>query len=99
MSHRPINEKRSRRVRRAIERKSLPAFVRPERWLRTHGYAQTAGEARKLILDGRLKINANKVGFAEVKVEDADGNRSTQKVVVDIPAEQFDPRAVTVVPA
>lgn len=99
MAKRPINEKRARRFRKALARRQLPAFVCPEHWLVTHGYAKSNREARELILAGRMKVNANKVGFAEVEVEDAEGNHTKKKFVVDIPTNSFDARAVTVVPA
>lgn len=97
MSKRPINLKRAARARKAIERSRLPAFVRPERWLMSRGYASTVGEARKIIRDERLRIDSHKVGFADVQVEAADGTLRESRIIEDIPAD--DAKRLTVVAA
>lgn len=79
MSHRPINEKRAARMRKAMTRKPLPAYVDLVKWLRSRGHAQTGGAARDLILAGRLMSDSHKVGItteprlnAVGKVEDVE---------------------------
>jgi hypothetical protein len=63
VSKRPIIEKKANRVRKAVSRKQLPAYVDLFRWLKLHGYAQTSGECRKLILDKRLKSDSHTIGL------------------------------------
>lgn len=98
MAKRPINVKAANRVRKAF-RTPLEGYINPVRWLRDRGHAQTAGEARKIILAKRLKINSHPVGLAEAVVEEADGTRVKQTFVVDIPVKEFHSGVPTVVPA
>lgn len=62
MAKRPIQTKQLNRLRKALRRK-LPRWIDPVDWLRTRGYAGTAGEARRMILDGRLKSESHTVGL------------------------------------
>lgn len=65
MSKRPIQDKKLRRLKKAL-RPSTPSFINLIEWLRDRGYAQTAGEARKLLLDGKVKVESHTVGRVEV---------------------------------
>lgn len=62
MSARSINTKRANRVRKAM-RSSLPTYVDLVHWLQLHGYADTAGGARKIILAGRVRSESHKLGI------------------------------------
>lgn len=90
MSRRPISEKRAARMRKAIARKSLPAFIDPVRWLMVRGHAKTAGAARDLILAGRLKSESHTVGVITVPRRQVDGEVRDQKVVARVPVAQRD---------
>lgn len=76
--------KRARRMRRAIERKPLPAFIDPVWWLVTRGHAKSSREARDLILAGRLKSESHTVGIAtEPRLQN--GEVRETKVVARVP--------------
>jgi hypothetical protein len=68
MSSRPILKKKAARVRKAL-RKELPAYVDLFRWLKDRGHAQTSGDCRKLLLDGRVKSESHTVGIVTVQTE------------------------------
>lgn len=82
MARRPIRKKQAARLRKALTRHPLPAYIDLVKWLKTHGHAQTTGEARKLILAGRVKSNANAIGLIRnVPVRQADGSIKKQDVM------------------
>lgn len=90
MAKRPINEKRAARMRKAMTRKPLPGYIDLVKWLRQHGHAQTAGAARDLILDKRVKIDSHVVGVATEPRLDAAGKvKDTEVVDRYIPVERF----------
>lgn len=63
MAKRPLNKKRAARVRKML-RRDIPAFIDLIEWLKVRGYAQTTGQAERLILDGKVKSESHKLGIA-----------------------------------
>jgi hypothetical protein len=68
MSHRPIEEKKRRRVAKAFRRTPLPAYFNLIRWMIDHGHARTPREARQIILDRRVKSDSHVIGVEKVPV-------------------------------
>lgn len=64
MAKRPINKKRAARVRKLL-RKELPAYLDLIQWLKDRRYAQTTGQAEKMILDGRVRSESHKLGIGK----------------------------------
>lgn len=62
MSHRPIQQKQLNRLRKQVSRTSLPAHIDLTMWLMDRGHAQTSGQARQLLMDGRVTANGRPVG-------------------------------------
>ena len=77
MSRRPTSEKKLRRLRKAM-RRTPDTYIDLVDWLRTRGYADTAGQARAIILARRVKSESHVLGIAKMptlvgnKVEDVD---------------------------
>lgn len=63
MARRPIQEKKLRRLRKAVGRTPLPAYIDLIDWLKTRGHADTSGQARKLILAERVKSESHTLGI------------------------------------
>lgn len=61
MSHRPREAKQIARLRKHL-RTSLPAHIDLVMWLMDRGHAKTAGEARRMLADGRVKADSHIVG-------------------------------------
>lgn len=94
MSKRPINKKRAARVRKML-RKELPAFIDLIQWLRVRGYAQTAGQAEKLILDGRVRSESHTLGIGKglkakpgINIKILRGHRVTEEDFDEVPVVQ-----------
>lgn len=68
MSHRPVTKKRVARVRKAL-RQRIPAKIDLVQYLKLRGYAQTTGEALRLIADDRVKIDSHPVKTRAVPAE------------------------------
>ena len=68
MAHRPILQKRVKRLRKAIERQTPPVFIDLIDWLKVRGYADTTGQAEKLILAGRVRSESHKLGIVKLNV-------------------------------
>ena len=66
MAKRPLNKKAARRVRKLL-RSELPAYIDLIQWLKDRGYAQTTGQAEKLILAGRVRSESHKLGIGKEK--------------------------------
>jgi hypothetical protein len=82
MAKRDVKKKQAARLRKALTRTPLPAYIDLIKWLKTHGHAQTTTEARKLILAERVKSNANAIGILRnVPVRQTDGSIQKQDVV------------------
>jgi hypothetical protein len=67
MSKRPIVQKKLAKLRKSL-RDRPDTHIDIVSWLRDRRYAQTAGEAKKLILDGRLFADGRAVGIGEREV-------------------------------
>ena len=50
-------------------RRPMAAHIDLVHWLRLRGYADTAGAARKMLEEGRVRSGANPVGRMQVKVQ------------------------------
>lgn len=66
VARRPIEKKKVRRLRKLL-RTPTETFIDPVQWLKDRGHAQTSGEARRLVLDGRLKSESHTVGIQQVR--------------------------------
>jgi hypothetical protein len=86
MSRRPIKDKQMRRLRRALERRPLPAWIDLVQWLKFHRHAYTTGQALRLLLDGKVKSESHVVGRERV-----------ERIINGQTVEQWEP--VTRVPA
>jgi hypothetical protein len=62
MSHRANNAKKINRLRKTIARRPLPAYIDLVQYLQDRGHAQTAGQAKRMLLDGKVRVGANAVG-------------------------------------
>lgn len=81
MSHRnTLLNKRVRRMRRALRKGRLPARIDLIHWLKLHGYADTTGQARKLILDERVKSESHPLGIQIIELPDADGEMEKHRI-------------------
>ena len=81
MSHRPIEQKKRRRVAKALRRSSLPAYFDLWTWLIQHGHAKTRKEAREVILAKRVKANSHTLGVTQVpKVTEVGGSFKVETV-------------------
>jgi hypothetical protein len=81
MSHRPNKAKKLRALRKAIARTPLPAYIDLVQYLKDRRYAQTTGQANRLILAGRVKSESHRLGVRTVKV--FEGGKVIDKDVVD----------------
>lgn len=66
MARRPIRDKQIARLRKAINRRPLPAHVDLVWWLRSNRYADTTGQAIRLMLDGKVRLESHVVGRERV---------------------------------
>ena len=74
MSHRPTDKKKLRGLRKAL-RKTPPRYINLVEWLQDRGYANTAGGARQLLIDGKVRVDSHVVGREQMlTVNDADQN-------------------------
>lgn len=62
MAKRPIEQKKIARLRKLINRRTPPAYIDLVRWLKDRGYAQTTGEAARLMVDGKVRVGSHAVG-------------------------------------
>lgn len=83
MSKRPSRDKKINRLRKAL-RRTPPPYIDLIDWLETHGYAGTAGQARKIILDGRVKRDSHTLGIATITMPDGSEHKMVERYV---PAE------------
>jgi ribosome-associated protein YbcJ (S4-like RNA binding protein) len=68
MAHRPINKKKAARMRKIISRSPLPVNIDLVEFLRSRGHAQTAGAARKMLTDGKVRSESHVLGRTKVKI-------------------------------
>ena len=62
VAKRPIKQKKLRRLRKAVERTPLPAYIDLIDWLKTRRYADTTGQAIRLLVDGKVKSESHVIG-------------------------------------
>lgn len=67
----PANKK-IRKLERALRKGRIPRYLNLVHWLEDHGYAQTAGEARKLIDEDRVMSESHPVGKTVVEIPAAE---------------------------
>lgn len=58
--------KKMRKLERVLTRSPQP-LIDLEHYLQLHGYAQTAGGARQIILDGRVQVDGEPIGIGKDK--------------------------------
>lgn len=67
MSKRPIQEKKIRKLTRALRKAGAPAAnIDLIDWLQTRGYARTVGDATRLLLAGKVRVESHVVGRQKV---------------------------------
>ena len=66
MAKRPIREKQLRRLRKTLNRTPLPAWIDLVYWLKSRGYADTTGQALRMMLDGKVRSESHVVGRERV---------------------------------
>lgn len=66
MSHRPIAEKKARKLRRSITKGTLPRRVNLVDWIKMRSSC-TTGQARRLIMNGALRVDSHPVGYKVVR--------------------------------
>ena len=71
MSHRPSSQKRIASLRKAL-RRTPPAYIDLIQWLKLRGHAQTTGEAKRLLTDGKVRSNSHPVGRTRIQVTEDD---------------------------
>lgn len=62
MAHRPIDQKKLQRLRKGLGRRSLPAYIDLIQWLLDRGHVNTAGAARRLLLEGKVMSESHVIG-------------------------------------
>lgn len=67
MSHRPIIDKKIAKLGKLLRRTSPPAYIDLVQWLKDRRYAQTTGEAERIILAGRVKSESHTLGIYKVE--------------------------------
>lgn len=72
MSHRSIQDKKVARLRKAL-RPGIPAYIDLVEWLVDHHRPAphrrlTKRQARQLLIDGRVRVGANRVGRLEIEL-------------------------------
>lgn len=81
MSHRPIFDKRIARLRKLTQRTPLPIGFDLVQWLKDRRYAQTTGEANRIILADRIRSGSHVIGTELIDGIGPDGQPEKQKVV------------------
>lgn len=87
MSRRPIVKKQIAKLRRSM---TMPLYASIDLvdWLQTRGHASTAGAARQLLIDGKVRSGSHVLGRTQIEkrdplgkpVLDDDGNPELQWV-------------------
>lgn len=83
MSHRPIEQKKRRRIAKALRRGRVPAFFDLTKWLIAKGYARSRKEARELILARKVKSDSHVVGVEKVRFKDEFGAIKEEDMVFE----------------
>ena len=66
MSHRSTQEKKANKLRKAL-RPGIPVYLDLVEWLVDH-HKVTKKQARQMLLDGKVRVGANRVGRLEIEV-------------------------------
>lgn len=66
MSHRSPEAKQRRRVAKKLTRRALPAYFDLVTWLVDNGHARTKPEAKRIILDKKVKHESHTLGVDKV---------------------------------
>ena len=96
MSHRPTDAKKIRRLRKLL-RVTPPRYINLVDWLQTRGHAQTAGGARKLLIEGKVTKGSHSIGRMAVPIVDAEGD--SEEVFLPAPIVPADWRSEILVVA
>lgn len=80
MSRRSTQDKKVRRLRKALRRTPTP-YIDLIDWLKTRGYAQTTGEAKRLILARKVMSESHPLGVRKVPQLRPDGKIEDVEVV------------------
>lgn len=64
------HNKKIRALRRALRKGRLPARIDLETWLLDRRYANTAGRAREIIMDGLVKSESHPLGTTIVEIDE-----------------------------
>lgn len=80
MASRPREAKKLRKLKKAL-RNTPPTSINLIEYLRVRRYAQTAGEARRLLTDGKVMVGSHVIGRLEVP----DPNKPNAKMFVAMP--------------
>lgn len=67
MSRRDRTEKKLKRLRKTLKTQPLEAQINLLEWLQDRRYAQSTGQARKIILDGRVRSESHVLGIRSVE--------------------------------
>lgn len=68
MSHRPIEQKKRRRVAKALRRKPLPAYFDLVEFLVSRSHAKSKRAARDLILAKKVRADSHTLGVTKAMV-------------------------------
>ena len=79
MSKRPIQQKRLNRLRKAVNRRPLPAYTDLIWWLKFYRHARTTREAVELLLDGRLRSDSHVIGREKRVVFDPKSEKQIER--------------------
>lgn len=96
MSHRPIEQKKRRRVAKKLRREPLPAYFDLVEHLTSRGHARSRREARELILAKKVKSESHVLGITQQMVPDKTSlidflaGRPTKMVQKDVVAPLVD---------
>lgn len=73
--------KKLRMLERSLRKGRLPRYLNLIHWLEDHGHAETAGEARKLVKEKRVRHESHPVGVTIIDRE-VEGQEEPEKVEV-----------------
>lgn len=90
MAKRSIEEKKRRRIAKALRRGTLPAYFDLVELLVSRGLAPSRREARLLILAKRVKVDSHPVGVKQVPVASAHGVELVDEVDPYVPVAYRD---------
>lgn len=93
MAKRPILQKRLARLRKAVNRQPLLAYIDLQRWLKDRGYASSTREANELLIGGKVMVDSHTVGREKAVVSaPLSALEQLQRKEPSKPKEQWVPR-------